>query len=1025
MVVYDDASFSSQDPLAGSLTKPPSPSKVTRLLSPTKAVTSARAGEKRKFEDVILTPPAPRARRNSSQSPWRLRITVEAENDDAQDGSRKRQGRPTSPRKRVSPQKQAAASARVETLTTTSTVPLNDGESTAQPAKRGRGRPRKSIGSTPARPPTPATTKRGGKGKSDSQAGQSDKSSGLEKRLRTPSESDSELARPDGHQHEHACRDQEVDLVSNCSHSSSIAPSDGLDLHSSARPGANGSFYIAVDSDASLAQSGQARIDAARKSLGTNRKPDSLGVAGRSQEVDGLSHTLQQSNNQSTFKRPQHISDTQSALHTRPSDPTNLHTEFDSIIESEGFSAISLSSVPSAQQRPEVSRTHDHDLIKSQAHVSMTATNSSEWKGMLSENAHYTKKPFSSKQSSGSEPAATQTSSSQPASSSRQADDTAAVKRTSVTSSAIPKLTKSNYTHEDCATPKELSSAGPHVTSRHESRSDPKVNPASRFDGFRDGTRRELRAGLRLGEELLKRQQRTTAEATERSQQQDENHSSGANTPGQSDEETGLVSPGDENDVAANNDETDIWQLEARSSSREEQGSKPSQVPANLPFAKAPSGKVASWERILQNTQTANPGFGTPGVPQTKPGIKRKPIFTPLATSRKSPKRTPSSSPQESSASDEDAADEDDVNSHQTSSQDKAEANNKHVDTEDVGEHSEDDDEEMLVGEGERVDNESEGQFKDHEAMDEDEEDKGDEDDEDDMDVELQSPTRPFNNRTGTLPSQSANDRFVGQENSQRRNSPSSLRSSSSRSSNRSRGNGRRKLRPIIRIGPQTPRPACKPVIPTSTVAGFLRGLVGWVFQMPTINLSWPLTEPQQILGRPVEPASPSPPPGLSTFTPNPFTGPRGEPEPLHVRRPFTESHYENFNRIYNAARAAPHEHPLNPAGPAAKYRGEPIEYNGWQKRLEDWQLAAVDEFLNLLQTAAVDEGSFMRRLTRPLITDTDVLKMALRFWYAQVMRMETGVTDEVIGAWDVSLLHTREKVLQAQWRWKEDHGLL
>jgi len=137
-----DMLISSPDPLGLSSENvgPPSPIKAPRPnTSPRKALSDA-SGNAQVQEFIINTPPSQKytpqrssKHKREEESPWRIRLTVQAERMDEQKAmelSRK------------------GTSIQISERTTTTTIPLKGGDN-SPPAieKRGRGRPRKSLDS--------------------------------------------------------------------------------------------------------------------------------------------------------------------------------------------------------------------------------------------------------------------------------------------------------------------------------------------------------------------------------------------------------------------------------------------------------------------------------------------------------------------------------------------------------------------------------------------------------------------------------------------------------------------------------------------------------------------------------------------------------------------------------------------------------------------------------------------------------------------------------------------------------------
>jgi hypothetical protein len=138
--IEEDAS--SPDPLANSAQQDEPLFRTPSLTSPRKALKlNTPSLRPRSPQKTVLLDPISQG----DESPWRIRVTVQAEpkdDDNAFPAIKTRQSPIRSPAKRVK----------------TISVPLKDPDSDLQPSRKGRGRPRRSGNATAVRPPTPART---------------------------------------------------------------------------------------------------------------------------------------------------------------------------------------------------------------------------------------------------------------------------------------------------------------------------------------------------------------------------------------------------------------------------------------------------------------------------------------------------------------------------------------------------------------------------------------------------------------------------------------------------------------------------------------------------------------------------------------------------------------------------------------------------------------------------------------------------------------------------------------------------
>lgn len=521
MAPSKDMLLSSPDPLGMSNGSIPtnSPTKAGRppLVTPRVALTEASGnGQVREF--YIDTPPS--HRRNASPkksprqttqptSPWRIRLTVQAEQVDETQRSK------ASPAKRVTER------------TTTITVPLKGCDDTP-PAmeKKGRGRPRKSLDSPVKRAATPKP-KVGGRRKT---MPESPKKQELVAYSETATPPKKARGRP-----------RKGKEAKNMEHSHGLSHENDLDVwlgsslvggeetaekkSKSTRTRSRGRrqeitpVKIALDSDVDSQSSSAETVGVVPKELAWT-------LRNQHDEKDQMDHKVPQSYEAPVPQMEQslitQISHEQSDLKQQdesgwrsmnhgnspsPSpygddaqnqidfDATSEHQQYDSILESEGFSMVSVSSLPSVSDNS-VSPLQQSGSL----HEDTPTIASSPSVPPAPETA---KIPLSPRQldipSDGTsklakvvragialQGALSPKNRSQKLGSPFQESQ----KRS-------PFLTVDNSAHQ-----REFSCRMPKDKSPEERLDDP-------FRGFGAGTRRELKAGLRLGEELAKRQRQT------------------------------------------------------------------------------------------------------------------------------------------------------------------------------------------------------------------------------------------------------------------------------------------------------------------------------------------------------------------------------------------------------------------------------------------------------------------------------------------------------------------------------------
>ena len=515
MAPYKDMLLSSPDPLGmsnGNLSSH-SPTKVGNglpLITPRKAVNEA-SGNAQVQEFYFNTPPHPKRhpspaksprQTTQSTSPWRIRLTVEAEQMDDMQKSE------PSPVKRLTER------------TTTITVPLKGGDDTPPAGKQGRGRPRKSLDSPVKRAGTPKSTARGRRKTMPKSP---------EKREEAHSETATRPRKPRGRPRKSApnldtSKKDEVDVWLG----SSLADG-GETAEMVTKPTRTKSrgrrqeitpMKIALNSDIE-SQSSSARIaeDVPKELAWT--------LGNRHHERDQMDQNLPETNEAATSQMQQSLDSRMDREHSTlgqqnerlwgstihrstrsPSptgdnaqnqadfDPSDQHQEYDSILESEGFSMVSVSSLPSVGDNP-VSSPQPHGSL----HEHTPGTTSSPSIAPAPETAKIHSSPRHLEKPS---------------------DVTPRLARAFCAGIALQGVLSPKDQSQRLGSPShESQKPSPFLTAEKPAPLRDVSRPISRdklpqkplddlFRGFGAGTRRELKAGLRLGEELAKRQQSNT-----------------------------------------------------------------------------------------------------------------------------------------------------------------------------------------------------------------------------------------------------------------------------------------------------------------------------------------------------------------------------------------------------------------------------------------------------------------------------------------------------------------------------------
>ncbi|MCJ1252846.1 hypothetical protein MMC24_000652 [Lignoscripta atroalba] len=594
MAVQDRSSLlSSPDPLGISPAEASSlPCKTKRgsSITPRKALTDSDSNRVRLQDFYLTTPPAAQghlfsptksnAQTENLLSPWRIRVTVEAEREDDENDGNRVQEVDNLPIKRLAER------------TTTTTVPLKDADVSSPAQKRGRGRPRKSLDSGVKRAGTPKPTKNGRKkiqpeGVDDGfEEGLAIVQTPPKKARGRPRKSiGSDVERTPLH---FASQTRPEIMRTSGAITQSTISEPTTRRRSKGRRKAMTPLKIVTDSDASpldeialplsedhlqakpAVDSRQSRSIQARRLLSPRMMDDSHYLKNPTSAHDsGLSpvtyspaegpQRLEVQNDHEHFAS---IVQTEAQGYGEEifgdhedQDPTCKHREFDSILESEGFSMVSVSSLSSARQtvgttpalelrtgaghsgtrnfsgesKTESPQSQTMAVGRAVAETSMShATISLSKEGSVPQQNQYQNRftvhnmgsppmmpgqtPESQRLGCERTPSKQYSSPSLPPP--MQAVLTNAFNRSlNQPTGGTPKLARvvrAGIALQGVLSPERHnlhSTNAQNAKSSSPSAKSPKERLDDLFGGFGAGTRRELRAGLRLGEELAKRQQ--------------------------------------------------------------------------------------------------------------------------------------------------------------------------------------------------------------------------------------------------------------------------------------------------------------------------------------------------------------------------------------------------------------------------------------------------------------------------------------------------------------------------------------
>ncbi|KAL9618843.1 MAG: hypothetical protein Q9160_006502 [Pyrenula sp. 1 TL-2023] len=610
-VSIEPAITSSPDPLADSFndsfsslrqgTQQPLPS--TFRSSPAKRRSSS--GKTLQFEDVIITSPVKAGNRQSSPlrgednpSPWRIRVTVQAEPDD-EDGEPMTEQMRTRNIRLNDEQDSSLAQRGRKSGRAAKSSPAKGAKRNSTPGRgRGRGR-RKSVTDLDI-------TVLGDEDGDDRHTPRKRKTAGRKSKMTETGENDPALE----------------------------AQSDNKPKRG--RPKAKKSveaFDIAVDEDPQEDRlKGSNRDEAPQESTSSLRELDFNRVALRPRQVNGLkasqssvsngeskmrSSTRQASTTSTDYPTPEPSAEDEDSVNEEPNypDPTDQHDEYDTIMESEGFTMISLDSLSSTKQdsgQQDPNSAHDYS---SPIQTALTPQAASAHKSMSSlqplsaipSHLHHDHDQSEISSTVPTPPSATalslavtpyqftQNQASPTLPSPPSPPKPSPVARSSTNkSTSLPRLCR--VVRAGIALQGVLSPNQESLTKKRQQRLRSPLVPAEKssskakerlddlFGGFDSGMRRELRAGLRFGEELARRMQGEGSNTlSEQVEEEDDPRVPSINEQASPDDETAKKPKMDfkrslASSTAALSQQEQAWQLEREAVSRRIQEAKLDQV---------------------------------------------------------------------------------------------------------------------------------------------------------------------------------------------------------------------------------------------------------------------------------------------------------------------------------------------------------------------------------------------------------------------------------------------------------------
>lgn len=466
----------------------------------------------RQHDFYLTTPPSQKvgkaspfklvAEAENPASPWRIRVTVEAEPEDTQHSQSSRNVK------------------RLERMTTTM-VPLKDAdEQSPAVSKKGRGRPRKSIDSPGKKAGAPRHKSAGPR--KNTPASTKKSSHGTGRHTPTPSK---RRGRP---RKSAECLTEDLELRDG--EGDDLVDMKGVDHLKSLK----------------MTRTTQPKSQGPSKRILPTRSTPRFNSTGldseRIHDEEQLDLDLSP------------IAGSAGGLDSHPDlpDPMNEHREFDSILESEGFSMVSVSSLSSAKLHSSSPFNPDIDgaentwsldgyaSLDSVPHSTSRTTSPALGLDKYSEQSHETdaqealpSPSISATSPQFLEPVVRQTPSNTSPTTFPPAIKSSATRKSpralDKAGDGTPKLVRvvrAGIALQGVLSPQNVRSRSGNIgeegtSSFLSSAKSPKERLDDLFSGFGAGTRRELRAGLRLGEELAKRHQ-IVPQATAKSKSEDD-----------------------------------------------------------------------------------------------------------------------------------------------------------------------------------------------------------------------------------------------------------------------------------------------------------------------------------------------------------------------------------------------------------------------------------------------------------------------------------------------------------------------
>ena len=145
---------------------------------------------------------------------------------------------------------------------------------------------------------------------------------------------------------------------------------------------------------------------------------------------------------------------------------------------------------------------------------------------------------------------------------------------------------------------------------------------------------------------------------------------------------------------------------------------------------------------------------------------------------------------------------------------------------------------------------------------------------------------------------------------------------------------------------------------------------------------------------------------------------------------PFNNVHYNRLREIYIRAQCHPELYRLGASSPCVDLLGMQVESMGWRRALQAWELSVVDDFMRILDAEGVAppnagvNDAIPESAEKELIGINEVVKRIFSLWVGQIQRGETDFQEGVSGSWDKKFMANKDRVLEKQRQWRESQEL-